>query len=120
MADARGALGELAGVDRKLPSPHVLIPPFNQRQAVSSSRIEGTITRLDQLFLFEAEPDQVAHPADVEEVRNYVLACEHGLARIREGNPLSLRVIREVHEVLLKGVRSGNKRTGEFRPCDVR
>jgi Fic family protein len=120
LEDARGAIGELAGVGRMLPNPHLLIRPFIQREAVSSSRIEGTITRLDQLFLFEAEPDQVAHPADVEEVRNYVLACEHGLKMIREGNPLSLRVIREVHRVLMEGVRGGDKRPGEFRPCDVR
>jgi Fic family protein len=103
-----------------LPNPHLLIRPFIQREAVSSSRIEGTITQLDQLFLFEAEPDQIAHPADVEEVRNYVLASEHGLELIRQGNPLLLRVIREVHQVLMQGVRGGNKRPGEFRPCDVR
>jgi Fic family protein len=120
LEDARGAVGELTGVGRMLPNPHLLIRPFIQREAVSSSRIEGTITRLDQLFLFEAEPAQVAHPADVEEVRNYVLACEHGLNLLREGNPLSLRVIREVHRVLMEGVRGGNKRPGEFRQCDVR
>jgi Fic family protein len=120
LEDARGAIGELAGVGGMLPNPHLLIRTFIQREAVSSSRIEGTITRLDQLFLFEAEPDQVAHPADVEEVRNYVLACEHGLQMIREGNPLSLRVVREVHRVLMEGVRGGSKRPGEFRQCDVR
>jgi Fic family protein len=103
-----------------LPNLHLLIRPFIQREAVSSSRIEGTITQLDQLFLFEAEPDQIAHPADVEEVRNYVLASEHGLDLIRQGNPISLRVIREVHEKLMQGVRGGNKRPGEFRTCDVR
>lgn len=120
LEDARGAIGELAGVGRMLPNPHLLIRPFIQREAVSSSRIEGTITRLDQLFLFEAEPDQIAHPADVEEVRNYVIASEHGLELIRQGLPLSLRVIREVHSVLMQGVRGGNKRPGDFRPCDVR
>lgn len=120
LAEAERAIGELAGVGRMLPNPHLLIRPFIQREAVSSSRIEGTITRLDQLFLFEAQPDQVAHPADVEEVRNYVLATEHGLEAIRQGRPLSLRVIRDVHRVLMAGVRGGNKRPGEFRPCDVR
>jgi len=120
LEDARGAIGELAGVGRMLPNPHLLIRPFIQREAVSSSRIEGTITRLDQLFLFEAEPDQIAHPDDVEEVRNYVLASEHGLKLIREGMPLSLRLLRETHRVLMDGVRGGNKRPGEFRPCDVR
>lgn len=120
LEDARGAIGELAGVGRMLPNPHLLIRPFIQREAVSSSRIEGTITRLDQLFLFEAEPDEIVHPADVEQVRNYVLAVEHGLELVRQGLPLSLRVIREVHRVLMQGVRGGNKRPGEFRACDVR
>jgi Fic family protein len=103
-----------------LHNPHLLIRPFVQREAVSSSRIEGTVTRLGQLFLFEAEPDRITHPADVEEVRNYVLASEHGMDLIRQGNPLSLRVIRDVHRVLMQGVRGGDKRPGEFRPCDVR
>jgi Fic family protein len=120
LEDARGAIGELAGVGRMLPNPHLLIRPFIQREAVSSSRIEGTITRLDQLFLFEAEPDQIAHPDDVEEVRNYVLACEHGLERVRAGSQVSLRLIREIHQVLMTGVRGGDKRPGEFRKCDVR
>ena len=120
LAEAERAIGELAGVGRMLPNPHLLIRPFIQREAVSSSRIEGTITRLDQLFLFEVEPDQIAHPDDVEEVRNYVLASEHGLKLIQEGQPLSLRVIREVHRLLMDGVRGGDKRPGEFRPCDVR
>jgi Fic family protein len=120
LAEAERAIGELAGVGRMLPNPLLLIRPFVQREAVASSRIEGTVTRLDQLFLFEAEPDQIAHPADVEEVRNYVLASEHGVELIRRGNPLSLRVIREVHRVLMTGVRGGDKRPGDFRPCDVR
>lgn len=120
LEDARGTIGELAGVGRMLPNPHLLIRPFIQREAVSSSRIEGTITQLQQLFLFEAEPDQLAHPADVAEVQNYVRACEHGLELVRKGQPLSLRVIREVHRVLMTGVRGGNKRPGEFRNCDVR
>lgn len=120
LAEAERAIGELAGVGRMLPNPHLLIRPFIQREAVASSRIEGTITRLDQLFLFEAEPDQIVHAADVEEVQNYVLASEYGLKLIREGQPLSLRVIREVHGVLMARVRGGDKRPGEFRPGDVR
>jgi Fic family protein len=123
LAEAERAIGELAGVGRMLPNPHLLIRPFIRREAVSSSRIEGTITRLDQLFLFEAEPDQPAHSgdaADVEEVRNYVRASERGLELLRQGMPLTLRVIREVHSVLMEGVRGGNKRPGEFRHVDVR
>ncbi|HEX3315540.1 MAG TPA: Fic/DOC family N-terminal domain-containing protein, partial [Gemmataceae bacterium] len=79
LSEADQALGELAGVGRRLPNPHLLIRPFIRREAVSSSRIEGTITRLDQLFLFEAEPEHLSYPSDVHEVSNYVRALEHGL-----------------------------------------
>src|SRR4051794_16565260 len=81
LSEADQALGELAGVGRRLPNPHLLIRPFIRREAVLSSRIEGTITRLDQLFLFEAEAEDVLHPADVAEVANYVLAQEDGVMR---------------------------------------
>ena len=113
------ALGELAGVGRMLANPHLLIRPFLRREAVASSRIEGTITRLDQLFLFEAEPEHIAHPSDVTEVVNYVLALEHGLQMLQKGTPLCLRLIREVHGKLMEGARGGEKRAGEFRQCAV-
>jgi Fic family protein len=102
-----------------LANPHLLIRPFIRREAVSSSRIEGTITRLDQLFLFEAEPEHVAHPTDVSEVSNYVRALEHGLQLLKEGTPLCLRLIREVHARLMEGVRGGDKQPGSFRRCGV-
>src|SRR4051794_6789173 len=63
------ALGELAGAGRRLPNPHLLIRPFIRREAVLSSRIEGTVTRLDQLFLFEADPEELSHPSDAIEVQ---------------------------------------------------
>ena len=88
LSEADRALGELAGVGRRLPNPHLLIRPFVRREAVLSSRIEGTVTRLDQLFLFESEGEAVAHPADVAEVANYVHALELGLQRLGEGLPL--------------------------------
>jgi Fic family protein len=119
LSEADQALGELAGVGRMLPNPHLLIRPFLRREAVLSSRIEGTVTRLDQLFLFEAQPDEVHHPADAEEVRNYVLAMEHGLTRVREGSPFTLQLLREVHAILLRGVRGGDKRPGEIRSRPV-
>src|SRR5262245_23266076 len=75
-SEADQALGDLAGVGRMLPTPHLLIRPFLSREAVLSSRIEGTVTRLDQLFLFEAQPDEAHVPAAAGEVRNYVLAVE--------------------------------------------
>ncbi|MCI0457030.1 MAG: Fic family protein [Gemmataceae bacterium] len=119
LSAADQALGQLAGVGRMLPNPHLLIRPYIRREAVLSSQIEGTVTRLDQLFLFEAEPEHVAHPADVEEVVNYVLALEHGLKLLAEGMPLGLRVIREVHAQLLDGVRGGSKAPGTNRKCGV-
>ncbi len=119
LSEADHALGELAGVGRMLPNPHLLIRPFVRREAVLSSRIEGTITRLDQLFLFEAEPEHVSHPSDVAEVINYVRALEHGLELLQQGTPLCLRLLRSVHARLLHEVRGGEKRPGEFRRCGV-
>jgi Fic family protein len=119
LSEADRALGELAGVGRRLPNPHLLIRPFVRREAVLSSRIEGTVTRLDQLFLFESEAAEVAHPADVAEVANYVHALEYGLQRLEEQLPLCWRLLREVHERLMHGVRGENKRPGQFRNCDV-
>lgn len=119
LSEADLALGELAGVGRRLPNPLLLIRPFIRREAVLSSRIEGTITQLDQLFLFEAEPDDVAHPQDAEEVRNYVRAAEFGLEAIRGGYPFSWSLIEEVHRVLMEGVRGGEKRPGRLRTHPV-
>ena len=120
LSEADRALGELAGAGRMLPNPHLLIRPFLRREAVLSSRIEGTITQLDELFLFEAEPDHLSHPSDAAEVRNYVIALEHGLSAVRADNPFNLQLLREVHRVLLSGVRGAEKRPGEIRDRGVR
>lgn len=119
LTEAERALGELAGVGRLLPNPTLLIRPFISREAVESSRIEGTVTRLDQLLLFEAEPDELRSPADAQEVLNYVRAIEFGLAQIRSGYPFSLMLIRELHRVLLEGVRGGDRRPGVIRDRGV-
>ena len=119
MARAEQALGRLQGVGQMLPNPHLLIRPFLRREAVSSSRIEGTVTSFEQLLLFEVEPDRVADHEDADEVLNYVAALEFGVERLRAGEPLHLRLIREIHAVLLRGVRGEDKRPGEFRSCDV-
>jgi Fic family protein len=115
LSAADQALGELAGAGRRLPNPHLLIRPFIRREAVLSSRIEGTITDLDQLFLFEAQPEELSLPSDADEVRNYVHALEHGLDYVRKGYPFSLHLLREVHRILLAGVRGEEKRPGEIR-----
>ncbi len=119
VSEAHEALGHLAGVGQMLPNPHLLIRPFLSREAVLSSRIEGTVTRLDQLFLFEAQPEEVQYQADAEEVRNYVLAVQDGLAAIRRGMPFTLQLLREVHKILLQGVRGAEKRPGEIRSRPV-
>ncbi len=108
------ALGELKGISQTLPNAHLLIAPFLRREAILSSRIEGTIASLDQLILFEVEPSREMQNPDVAEVANYVLAMEYGLRRLEE-LPVSLRLIRELHEKLLTGVRGQDRRPGEFR-----
>ena len=108
------ALGQLQGVGQMLPNAQLLIAPFLRREAVLSSRIEGTIASLDQLVLFEVEPSRDPQNPDVGEVANYVSAMQYGLTRLEE-LPVSLRLIRELHEKLLTGVRGQDKRPGEFR-----
>jgi Fic family protein len=114
LADAERALGELKGVGQRLPNPHLLINPFLRREAVLSSRIEGTTAGLQQLLLFEAAPSDEPPDSDVREVANYVAALELGFSLL-ERLPISLRLIREVHERLMEGVRGQEQRPGEFR-----
>ncbi len=115
LSRADAALSHLAGVGSQLPNPHLLTDPYTRREAVLSSRIEGTQASLSDLFLDEIEPDRVeATRDDVREVRNYVTALEHGLTRLSQF-PLSLRLIREIHEILMTGVRGEHATPGEFR-----
>ena len=119
LSRADRALSELSGLAKNLPNPHLLIGPFVRREAVLSSRIEGTQASLSDLFYFEAtqtEKTALARktPIDVREVANYVKALEYALKRIKEF-PLSLRLIRELHEILLSGVRGEHNTPGEFR-----
>ena len=115
LSEADRGLGELAGCARNLPNPHLLIGPFIKREAVLSSRIEGTQASLSDLFLFEArEGARATLPPDTVEVANYVAALEHGLERL-QSLPLSLRLIREIHARLLTGVRGAMHTPGEFR-----
>lgn len=112
MSRADLAVGTLSGLGETLPNPHLLIYPFIRREAVLSSRIEGTQSSLSDLLLFEAT--QVEKRGDVREVQNYVRAMEYGLKRLVE-LPLSLRFIRELHGILMEGVRGGQATPGEFR-----
>src|SRR5262245_13933731 len=113
LSQADAALSELSGLGRHLPNPHLLIAPYVRREAVLSSRIEGTRASLSDLLLDEVEVDQ-PEDADVREVRNYVTALEYGLERLRD-LPLSLRLVRELHERLMRGVHGDRATPGEFR-----
>ena len=114
LSEADRALSELAGVARTLPNPHLLIGPFIRREAVLSSRIEGTQASLSDLLFFEASGSVDPKAPDVQEVSNYVKAMEYGLARLKKF-PVSLRLFRELHEQLMAGVRGDHLTPGEFR-----
>src|SRR2546430_8647187 len=115
LSRAVAALSELSGLGRPLPTPHLLLAPYVRREAVLPSGIEGTMTTLRDLLLEEVvEGAARRDPADVREVRNYVAALEHGVARLKT-LPLSLRLLRELHARLMKGVRGEHATPGEFR-----
>lgn len=114
LSEADRKLATLEGVARRLPNPHLLVNPYMRREAVLSSRIEGTQASMSDLFLFEAEHSEEARPSDVREVWNYVRALTHGLKRLPE-LPLSLRLTRELHRELTRGVRGEKRNPGEFR-----
>lgn len=116
LSAADRALGQLAGITRALPNPRLLIHSFISREAVLSSKIEGTKTKLSDLFLFEVNPEHEEEMPDVREVANYVRAIDRGLERLRQ-IPLSLNLIRELHGILLADVRGADRRPGEFRTC---
>ena len=115
LSRADSALSELSGLGRLLPNPHLLIALYVRREAVLSSRIEGTRATLSDILLDEMDAD-VPHgdAADVREVRNHVSALEYGIKRLRT-LPLSSRLVRELHARLMKGVRGGYATPGEFR-----
>lgn len=110
------ALSELAGVARTLPNPHLLINPFIRREAVLSSKIEGTQASLSDLLMFEGAGQKISDTqhSDVQEVMNYVNALELGLDRLKK-LPVSIRLINEMHKLLMTGVRGDNLSPGEFR-----
>ncbi len=109
------ALGRLDSITLLLPDPHLFLYAYIRREAVLSSQIEGTQSSLSDLLLFELEQAPGVPFDDVVEVSNYVSALEHGVTRLREGFPLSNRLIREIHEKLLSRGRGSEKLPGEFR-----
>ena len=108
------SIGNLRGLSHSLPSPWLLVRPLLRREAIYSSRIEGTITSPEQLALYEANPSAVIDAPTVREVHNYVTALTYGLQRL-ESLPVCLRLIRELHLELMDRVRGGDRHPGEFR-----
>lgn len=112
---ANRALGRLDGITTVLPDPGLFIYLYVRKEALLSSQIEGTQSSLSDLLLFENAEAPGVPIDDVREVSNYVGAMYYGLDRLKSGFPLSLRLIREIHGVLLEGGRGADKQPGEFR-----
>jgi Fic family protein len=112
---ANQALGRLDGVTLLLPDPDQFLAAYIRKEAVLSSQIEGTQSSLSDLLLFEHDEAVAVPAADTREIVNYIRAMNHGLERMRNGFPMSLRLIREVHGLLLEEGRGANQSPGEFR-----
>ncbi|MBC8088513.1 MAG: Fic family protein [Phycisphaerae bacterium] len=115
LENASRALGRLDGITVLLPDPALFLYTYIRKEAVLSSQIEGTQSTLSDLLLFENEGVPVSPLTDASEVSNYSAAMQHGLARLRGGFPLSLRLIKEIHEILVRGTRGSDKSPGAFR-----
>jgi len=114
LSEADRSLGRLDGVATILPNPNLFVAMYVRQEAVLSSQIEGTQSTLEDVLQFEIDAKGREFPKDVQEVVNYVRAMNYGLARLKD-LPLSLRLIREIHAELLKGVRGAHRTPGEFR-----
>jgi len=114
LSTADRATGEVSGLGRTLPNPHLLAMSLLRREAVLSSRIEGTQASMADLVLYEADPQVSARTADVREVANYVTAANHVLDTDRR-LPMSLPLLLEAHAILMAGVRGSTAAPGEFR-----
>ncbi len=115
--DAAAALGGVASIGDFVPNPRLLVVPFLSIEAEVSSRIEGTVTTLPDLFESRMVPDEDVS-APTREVANYLQAMSLGVERLRE-LPISVRLTRELHRALLRGVRGRNRAPGEFRSGQV-
>jgi Fic family protein len=115
LAEANQAIGRLDGLTSAFPDLKLFLYSYVRKEAVLSSQIEGTQSSLSDLLLYENAETPGVPLDDVQEVSNYVAALNHGLKRLRGGFPLSLRLIREIHEVLLSKGRGSYAQPGEFR-----
>ena len=112
---ASHALGRLDGVTSILPDASLFVFMYASKEALLSSQIEGTQSSLSDLLLFENKAEPAGAHNDAQEVSSYLAAMDHGLNRIREGFPISLRLLREIHERLLRKGQGSTKQPGEFR-----
>jgi Fic family protein len=115
LSEAEHALGELSGAGSMLPNPDLLIRPFLRREAVLSSRIEGTIATIGQLALFEEANAPESETGDVREVFNYLAALDAGFDSIAQGYPISNWLMRQLHKQLMTNVRGSDQSPGSFR-----
>ncbi len=120
LSEAKQQIGILEGLGRTLPNPSILLRPIADREAIRSSRLEGTYASPRELLLFELEPRESKSERDPvndhREVFNYRRALTHGT---ESELPVSLRLLRELHEILLTGVRGKEKSPGQFRRIQV-
>lgn len=114
LSQADAAISELSGLGSYLPNPDLLIAPYVKREAVASSRIEGTQADMSDLLLDEIEPKRTPPGSDVIEIRNYVAALNRGIRQLAK-LPLAGRLVRDLHAVLMTNVRGQEKTPGEFR-----
>ena len=112
---ANQALGRLDGSTALLPDTHIFLYFYIRKEAVISSQIEGTQSTLSELLLFERGIGPAALMDDLKETSHYVAAIQYGLDRLKNGFPISLRLLREIHGVLLQGGRGSERTPGEFR-----
>jgi len=116
IGDARDALGEYKGRLAAIPHPPVLLSPLTKKEAVLSSRIEGTVVTLQEVLQFEAEPTQpTPREHDIREVLNYRRALGYAFTELRNDKPIGLNFVKRLHWILMDGVRGKDKGRGEFR-----
>jgi Fic family protein len=118
LSEADRAIGRLDSIVELIPNPDLFIGLFSRKEAVHSSQIEGTQTTLSELLFFEVDQKQQSGRTDHREVLNYVEALDYGLKRLNE-LPISVRLIKELHKILLKDVRGSDRAPGELRKTQV-
>jgi len=114
LSEASLSLGNLSEAGRNLPNPHLLIMPYLKKEAVLSSKIEGTKTTLSELFRHEAEKSKWTSDEDLQEVVNYVNAMKKGLELIKK-EKISAEMLKSLHKILMSGVRGQDKDSGIFK-----